>query len=209
MHFSAGSLDKLSEDIQMDKPASRFRQQTLGSHQLRPESLMMGYGYDPRLSEGALKCPLFQTSTFVFKTAEEGKAFFEVVYGLREKGPGEEPGLIYSRINNPDLQILEDRLTLWEGAEAALAFSSGMAAVSTTLLAFLRPGDTLLWSEPVYGATEYLIENILPGFGIVDAGLLGGKPHAVARPGPARSGPRLADRRDLRRDPHRPDEPPG
>ena len=158
----------------MDKPTSTFRQRTLGSHQFRPESLMMGYGYDPRLSEGALKCPLFQTSTFIFRTAEEGKAFFEVVYGLREKGPGEEPGLVYSRINNPDLQILEDRLTLWEGAEAALAFSSGMAAVSTTLLTFLRPGDTLLWSEPAYGGTEYLIENILPGFGLMTRGFTEG-----------------------------------
>ena len=57
---------------------------------LRPESLMMSYGYKPELSEGALKCPIFQTSTFVFKSAEEGKAFFEVAYGLREKGPREE-----------------------------------------------------------------------------------------------------------------------
>ncbi len=150
----------------MDRPAGKVRPQTLHSHPLHPESLMMGYGYDPRLSEGALKCPLFQTSAFVFRTAQEGRSFFEVVYGLREKAPDEETGLIYSRINNPDLQILEDRLTLWEGAEAALAFSSGMAAVSTTLLTFLRPGDTLLWSDPVYGATDYLIQNVLPGMGI-------------------------------------------
>ncbi|NCS90600.1 MAG: methionine gamma-lyase, partial [Ignavibacteria bacterium] len=82
----------------------------------KPESLMMSYGYKPELSEGAIKCPIFQTSTFVFKSAEDGKAFFEVAYGLREKGPTEELGLIYSRLNNPDLEILEDRLTLWDGA---------------------------------------------------------------------------------------------
>jgi methionine-gamma-lyase len=82
---------------------------------VRPESLMMSYGYRPELSEGAIKPPLFMTSTFVFKTAEEGKAFFELAYGLRKGAPGEEIGLIYSRLNNPDLEILEDRLTLWDG----------------------------------------------------------------------------------------------
>ena len=48
---------------------------------MRPESLMMSYGYKPELSEGSIKCPIFQTSTFVFKNAQEGKAFFEVAYG--------------------------------------------------------------------------------------------------------------------------------
>ena len=70
---------------------------------MKPESLMMSYGYKPELSEGAIKCPIFQTSTFVFKSAEAGKAFFEVAYGLRKQNVGEELGLIYSRINNPDL----------------------------------------------------------------------------------------------------------
>ena len=64
----------------------------------KPETLMMSYGYKPELSEGAVKCPIFQTSTFAFKTAEEGKAFFEVAYGIREKNPEEEMGLIYSGI---------------------------------------------------------------------------------------------------------------
>ena len=80
---------------------------------MRPESLMMSYGYKPELSEGSIKCPVFLTSTFVFKTAEEGKAHFEIAYGLREKLVNEELGLIYNRINNPDLEILENRLTLW------------------------------------------------------------------------------------------------
>ena len=142
------------------------RHRAIGQHALRPETLMMSYGYDPQLSEGAVKCPIFMTSTFVFRTAEEGKSFFELAYGLREKRPSEEPGLIYSRINNPDLQILEDRLTLWDNAEAGLVFASGMAAISTTLLTFLRPGDGLVLSEPVYGGTEFLAHHILPSFGI-------------------------------------------
>ena len=106
-----------------------------------PETLMMGYGYDPFLSERSLKPPVFHTSTFVFRTAEDGKAFFELAYGLRAKRPNEEPGLIYSRINNPDLEMLEDRLAIWDEAEANLVFASGMAAISTTLWAYARPGS--------------------------------------------------------------------
>ena len=127
---------------------------------------MMSHGYKPELSEGAIKCPIFQTSTFVFRTAEEGKAFFEVAYGIREKGEKEELGLIYSRLNNPDLQILEERLCLWDGAEECAVFESGMSAISTTLLEFLSPGDVLLFSNPVYGGTDHFIKGVLTRFGI-------------------------------------------
>ncbi|HEX6064159.1 MAG TPA: cystathionine gamma-synthase family protein [Longimicrobiales bacterium] len=150
----------------MPKRRADFHKKQIGDHVLRPETLMMSYGYDPQLSEGAVKSPIFQTSTFVFKTAEDGKAFFEIAYGLREKRPREEPGLIYSRINNPDLEILEDRLTLWDGAESALVFSSGMAAIATTLFTFLRPGDVVVYSEPVYGGSDFLIRHLLPEFGV-------------------------------------------
>ncbi len=128
---------------------------------MRPESLMMSYGYKPSLSEGAIKCPIFQTSTFVFNTAEEGKAFFEVAYGIREKGENEEMGLIYSRLNNPDLEILENRLCLWDEAEDCAVFESGMSAISTALMEFLAPGDLLLYSRPVYGGTDHFINHFL------------------------------------------------
>jgi methionine-gamma-lyase len=133
---------------------------------MRPESLMMSYGYDPHRSEGALKSPIFQTSTFVFKTAEAGKAFFEVAYGLRKKGPREELGLIYSRLNNPDLEILEDRLTLWDEAEACAVFESGMAASATALFELVRPEEVVLHSAPLYGGTDYLLNHVLPRFGV-------------------------------------------
>lgn len=138
----------------------------LGGRPLDPATLMMSYGYEPALSEGALKCPIFQTSTFVFRTAEEGKAFFEIVYGLRERGPTEELGLIYSRLNNPDLEVLEDRLTLWDDAEACAVFQSGMAAIATTLFEFARPGDVILHSAPIYGGSDYLLTHVLPRFGV-------------------------------------------
>jgi len=133
---------------------------------MKPESLMMSYGYKPELSEGAVKCPIFLTSTFVFKTAEEGKAFFEVAYGMRSKNEGEELGLIYSRLNNPDLEILENRLTLWDQAEDCAVFESGMAAITTVFLEFLKPGDCVLISSPLYGGSDHFIKKVLPKFGI-------------------------------------------
>lgn len=156
--------------------AERKPEGYLNGRPLHPESLMMSYGYRPEWSEGAAKIPIFQTSTFIFKSAEEGKAFFELAYGLRSRREGEQMGLIYSRLNNPDLEILEDRLTLWDEAEAAAVFASGMAAITTTLLTFLRPGDVLLHSEPVYGGTDFLFKHILPQFGIRVVGFRAGTP---------------------------------
>jgi methionine-gamma-lyase len=151
---------------------TRWRDRLLGNRALSPETLMMGYGYDPFLSERSLKPPVFHTSTFVFRSAEDGKAFFELAYGLRQKHPNEEPGLIYSRINNPDLEMLEDRLAIWDQAEASLVFASGMAAISTTLWAYARPGSVIVHSGPVYGGTEFLLTKILPQFGITPIGFL-------------------------------------
>jgi methionine-gamma-lyase len=144
----------------------------LGNHALSPETLMTGYGYDPFLSERSLKPPVFQTSTFVFRSAQDGKEFFELAYGLRQKRPNEEPGLIYSRINNPDLEMLEDRLAIWDQAEACLVFASGMAAISTTLWAYPRPGTVIIHSGPVYGGTDFLLKKILPQFGVTSIGFL-------------------------------------
>ena len=136
-----------------------------------PESHMMTYGYKPELSEGAIKCPIFQTSTFVFKSAEEGKSFFEIAYGIREKDPTEELGLIYSRINNPNLEILENRLSLWDKADDCAVFESGMSAISTVLLEFLKPGDLLVYSNPTYGGTDHFIQHLLPTLGINTIGI--------------------------------------
>ena len=143
-----------------------YHTRKIGEHTLAPETQMMGYGYDPSLSEGALKPPIFLTSTFTFQTAQEGKDFFDVTSGRRVLPEGKQAGLVYSRFNNPNLEVLEDRLALWEGGAAAAVFSSGMSAISTTLWAYLRPGDVLLMSQPLYGGTETLIEKTLPAFGI-------------------------------------------
>jgi methionine-gamma-lyase len=124
---------------------------------------MLGYGFDPALSEGSLKPPVFLTSTFVFDSAADGKRFFEGVTGKR---PGGAEGLIYSRFNGPNQEILEDRLAIWEGADDALTFSSGMSAIATLLLTFVQPGDVVVHSGPLYAATETLIAKILSRFGV-------------------------------------------
>jgi methionine-gamma-lyase len=143
-----------------------YHKRKVGKRVLAPETQMMGYGYDPKLSEGALKPPVFLTSTFVFKSAQDGKDFFDYTSGRREPPPGESAGLVYSRFNNPNFEVLEDRLALWENAETALVFSSGMSAIATTLWTYLRPNDVVLMSQPLYGGTETLIEKTLPSFGI-------------------------------------------
>lgn len=149
---------------------------------MRPESLMMSFGYRPEDSEGAVKPPIFQTSTFVFRSAEEGKEFFSWAYGLEERDPRKPMGLIYSRLNNPDLEILEDRLNLWDGAEESAVFASGMAAISTTLLALVPVRRSVVFSPPVYGGTDYLMEHILPDFGIPTREFpAGGDPAEVER----------------------------
>jgi methionine-gamma-lyase len=161
----------------MTKDQSRHT--SIGNHRLRPETLMLGYGYDPALSEGSVKPPVFLTSTFVFRTAEEGRDYFDVVAGRKEVPEG-GAGLVYSRFNHPNSEIVEDRLAVHEGGETALLFSSGMAAIATTLLTFARPKDVILHSQPLYGGTETLLARTLAEYGIAAEGFVDGtSPEAV------------------------------
>lgn len=143
-----------------------YKKTKIGAHALHPQTLMMSYGYDPQFSEGSVKPPVFLTSTFAFKTAEDGEEFFHITSGRKPAPDQGEGGLIYSRFNHPNVEIVEDRLALLEGAERAIAFSSGMGAISATLLAYLRPGDVVVQSVPLYGGTETLIRKFLPEFNI-------------------------------------------
>ncbi len=148
---------------------------------MRPESLMMSYGYLPELSEGAVKPPIFQTSTFAFKNAQQAKEAFAEAYGLEEPDPLRPLHLIYSRLNNPDLDIVEHRLNLWDRAEESAVFASGMAAISTSILALVPIGSSVVFARPVYGGTDYLLAIILPEMG------------TVTREFPAGSEPRLVE----------------
>jgi methionine-gamma-lyase len=133
---------------------------------LHPETLALSHGFDPWLSEGAVKPPAFLTSTFAFKHAADGKQFFAWLHGHGAPKSKDEMGLVYSRINNPNLEIFEDRICAWEGMKNAISFSSGMAAISTTLLSVLNPGDEIIACEPVYGGTDGFMHDFLVRYGI-------------------------------------------
>ncbi|WP_455874585.1 cystathionine gamma-synthase family protein [Rhizobium yanglingense] len=153
----------------------------IGNHALHPETLMLNYGYDPELSEGAVKPPVFLTSTFVFNTAEDGRDFFDYVSGRREPPAGKGAGLVYSRFNHPNSEIVEDRLAVYERTESGALFSSGMAAIATTLLAFVRPGDAILHSQPLYGGTETLLAKTFLNLSVSAVGFADGVSEASVK----------------------------
>lgn len=127
-----------------------------------PATSVILSGYRSRLSEYSIKPPLFRTSTFEFESAEEGELFFKRAYHL-EGDDGKEPGLVYSRLNNPNLEILEDKLIAAEAhAQHALLFPSGMSAISTSILALLGDGAKILYSDPVYGGTYLFFKEFCP-----------------------------------------------
>jgi methionine-gamma-lyase len=130
-----------------------------------------------------VKPPVFLTSTFVFGTAEEGRDFFDYVSGRKQPPAGSAAGLVYSRFNHPNSEIVEDRLAVYEGAEQAVLFASGMAAITTTILASVRPGDVVLHSQPLYGGTETLLAGTLSNFGIAAVPFADGVSEAAIREG--------------------------
>jgi methionine-gamma-lyase len=136
---------------------------TLNGRQMKPSTLMMGHGYDPALSEGSLKAPIFLTSTFAFESAAAGKRHFEGITGMREGGA---EGLVYSRFNGPNQEILEDRLAIWDGAEEALSFSSGMTAIAILMLAACKAGDVIVHSGPLYAASEGFVAKTMAKYGV-------------------------------------------
>jgi methionine-gamma-lyase len=130
-----------------------------------PESEMMKKGWDPSRGLGSLKPPLFQTSTFVFDSGAAAERLFDIVYGGATPDEGEDVGFIYTRMDHPNLVIVEQRLAVWDRAEAALLFSSGVSAIFTTLLTLIRPGQLILHSAPLYGGTNTLLHQVLEPLG--------------------------------------------
>ncbi|PEE38245.1 methionine gamma-lyase [Bacillus pseudomycoides] len=112
------------------------------------ETALIHHGYESKMHKGSLTPPLFQTSTYTFETAQQGEASFA----------GQDPSYIYSRLGNPTVELFEERMAVLEGGESALAFGSGMAAISATLLAFLRAGDHIVCSNGLYGCTYGFLE---------------------------------------------------
>lgn len=115
--------------------------------QLHEDTAVIHYGYEAEKFNGSLNIPLYQTSTFSFSNAEEGERRFS----------GEEEGHIYSRLGNPTVRLLEERMIALEKGEGALAFGSGMAAVSSVLVHLTKTGDHILCSRGIYGCTFGLL----------------------------------------------------
>src|SRR5579863_2001144 len=142
---------------------------------LRPETDVLTRGFDPRLSVGSARPAVFRSSTYVFSSPEEAEKAFQVMSGRAELEAGETADLIYSRFNHPNAEILEQQmLPLEPAAQAAAVFNSGMAAIMTALLAVVRPRDCIIFTVPIYGATQTLIAGFLREFGVagipIDAG---------------------------------------
>jgi len=134
---------------------------------LRPETDVLTRGFDPSLSVGSARPAVFRSSTYVFSSPEAAERAFDIMGGRAQRTPGESVDLVYSRFNHPNAQILEDQIVPLEpGAVAAAVFNSGMAAVMTALLAVLQPGDSIIYTVPIYGGTQTLIQGFLEGFGI-------------------------------------------
>jgi methionine-gamma-lyase len=146
---------------------------------LRPETLAVAHGYDPAQAMGSVKPPVYLTSTFIYPSAQHAKdvhrAFFD------NEGPlVGESNHIYVRLGHPGLDILESRLAAVDGAEAAAAFASGMAAHSSIALAFVRPGDSVLHGRPIYGGVDMLYGAVMPQYGAsVETYLDGTDPEGV------------------------------
>jgi methionine-gamma-lyase len=131
---------------------------------LRPETLAVAFGYNPVMGQGAVKPPIFMTSTFVYPSALHAKQVHEAFFD----GTGPLVGQsnhIYSRLGHPGLDILEARLAAIDGAESAVAFCSGMAAHSSIALACVRPGDSVIHGRPIYGGVDMLYGAVMPQFG--------------------------------------------
>ncbi len=134
---------------------------------LRPPTEVLTRGFDPSLSVGSARPAVFRSSTYVFSSPEAAERAFDLMGGRGTLEPGENVDLVYSRFNHPNAEILEEQVVPLElGAAAALVFNSGMAAIMTAMFAFLKPGDTVVYTVPIYGGTQKLIENFLSGWGV-------------------------------------------
>jgi methionine-gamma-lyase len=122
----------------------------------KAETLCIHAGKEKGAHQGALTTPIYQTSTFVFDSAEQGAARFA----------GEQQGYIYTRLGNPTTRELEIKMAALEKMEDAAATATGMAAVSGAVLSFLQAGDHVIVSKAIYGCSFALFNHQLPKFGI-------------------------------------------
>lgn len=151
-------------------------------YRVRPETAVLTRGFDPHLSVGAARPPVYRTSTFVFSSPEAAERAFAIALGKTSASPGEQVDLIYARLSHPNAEILEDQLVpLERGARCAAVFNSGMAAIATCCFAFLPRGAALLHTRPLYGGTQHLVHELLEPLGFTAVGVPAGERGLLAR----------------------------
>ncbi|HLJ47680.1 MAG TPA: aminotransferase class I/II-fold pyridoxal phosphate-dependent enzyme [Bryobacteraceae bacterium] len=134
---------------------------------LRPPTEVLTRGFDPSLSVGSARPAVFRSSTYVFSSPEAAERAFDLMAGRAKGEPGEKVDLVYSRFNHPNAEILEDQIVPLEaGAHAALVFNSGMAAIMTAIMTLMRPGESIVYTVPIYGGTQHFIQDFLSVWGI-------------------------------------------
>ena len=134
---------------------------------LHPTTRVLTEGFDPRLSVGSARPAVFRSSTYVFSTPEAAERAFDLMAGRAQRAENEQVDLVYSRFNHPNAEILEEQLVpLERGAQAALVFNSGMAAIMTALFSLLKPGQTVVYTTPIYGGTQQFLRDFLPRWGV-------------------------------------------
>ena len=151
------------------------------SYRVRPETAVLTRGFDPALSVGSARPPVYRSSTFVFRSPEAAERAFGIVLGKVRALGEDRPDLIYARLNHPNAEILEEQLVpLERGAKTAAVFNSGMAAISSVLFAFLERGSSMVYTQPLYGGTQHLIHQLIEPLGFSARGVPAGDASGVA-----------------------------
>src|SRR6202162_1183584 len=147
---------------------------------LRPPTQVMTRGSDPSLSVGSARPPFYGSSPYVFTSPEAAERAFDLMAGRAQPLPDEKHELVYSRFNHPNAEILEDQIVPLEpGAHGALVFNSGMAAIMTALMTFAHPGDSIVYTVPIYGGTQHLIQDFLEPLGITGIPVRAGRTQEI------------------------------
>jgi cystathionine gamma-synthase/methionine-gamma-lyase len=164
---------------------------------LHKETLAIGAGYEPSQAWGAAKPPMVLTSTYLFPSAQKAKDFHRAFFDGAKHGANGAPidaGFIYSRLSHPNMAMVETRMAALDEAEDCAAFASGMAAISTVALALLKPGDSVVYSQPIYSGADNLLNQVMTGLGVhvqgvaqtLDAGAIRTAAAAARTKGPLR-----------------------
>jgi len=152
------------------------------TYRVRPETAILTRGFDPALSVGAARPPVYRTSTFVFSSPEAAERAFAIALGKLQPTEDEDVDLIYARLSHPNAEILEDHIVpLERAATCAAVFNTGMSAIATCCFAFLPRGAALLHTQPLYGGTQHLVHQVLEPLGFTVVGVPAGNRDAMAR----------------------------